>query len=84
MIGARATGVVVSDQSDAVAAGDLLIGQVEHMPEQSANRSAEHVQDAQGGHRIVPNGAIAAVRNDDDLSCRIERIPIRVWSCPRD
>ena len=47
-LGARATGVAVSDQPDAVAAGDLLMGQVEHMAEQSANRRAEHVQDVQG------------------------------------
>jgi hypothetical protein len=49
--GARAAGVAVGDQPDAVSARDLLFGEIEHMAEQSADRSAEHVEDIQGIHR---------------------------------
>jgi len=49
--GARAAGVAVGDQAYAVSARDLLFGEIEHMAEQSADRSAEHVEDVQGIHR---------------------------------
>ena len=46
---ARAAGAV-RDQPDAVAARDLLRGQIEHMAEQAADRRAKHVQNVQRRH----------------------------------
>jgi hypothetical protein len=80
LIGAGAACVPVGNQSDEMAAGDLFIGQIEHMPEQATDRCAEHVQDLQGSHRLIPNWAAAAAMDDDKLSSRIERIPTRVWT----
>ena len=81
---ARSAGVAVGDQTDVVAARDLLAGKVEHVPEEAADRRAKYVQDAQRRHRIVPSGAIAAATNDDKLRCRIERIPTRLMECPTE
>ena len=79
--GARPTGLAVSNQPDAMAASDLFAGQIEDVAVKAANRRAEHVQDIAAGSSVAPNGRYRG-RDDDKLTVRIERIPIRVWTCP--
>ena len=50
VIGARPAGAQIGDQSDPVAARDLLAAEIEHMAKQAADRRAEHVQDIQWFH----------------------------------
>ena len=38
----------VGDEPDRMSPGDLLAAEIEHVPEQAAERRAEHVQDAEG------------------------------------
>ena len=53
LFGAGAAGVAVGDQSDTMAPGDLFLRQVQHVPEQAADRRAHDVDDIQRFHRSV-------------------------------
>jgi hypothetical protein len=55
-LGARAAGVAIRDDADAVAARDLSARKVENMAEKAADRRAEDVEDFNGIHRARLGG----------------------------
>ena len=56
LLGASAAGGGVHDQTDLVSADDLSAREVEHVAEQPADRSTQHVENVESfaGHRRTP------------------------------